>query len=491
MSKFVFNAVLLLGALVCLVESASPCTCSLLHTPPCVAFRETPVVFAGLVRSIEEEKIDIIRFGKKENIRVGLTAHFVVEEALKGISVSEVDVATGGGGGDCGYNFKAGERYLVYAYRSGADALSSAASRTVFGGGSKAIKQDALTTTICSRTRTLSEAQDDLELIRALIAGKPQTRIFGSVSEFARDLRIYGFNIDYVGPIADVTIKVESAVGKFETKTDSRGHYRIGGVPPGNYNIRALLPKDYGPLFSFVKDPRQVEISPQGCSAEADFDAQIDGRIAGRIFGAEGKPVPDQVEISIATSESAAKGTPFVEARSEYTDKEGRYHFEGVRPGRYVLGVSIADVPAKHTPFPRTYYPKGNDPSQAAIIDLAKGQKLQNMDLRLPPRLTERTIVGVVVLEDGKPAVGAKIVTYDSEDLQHSVFGFDAETDSSGRFTIKSFKERKSRLHAYLSKSYFAGTGVQSEMVEVDTNSEGKPIRLILNKPGIFKDQPQ
>src|SRR6266513_163814 len=103
--------------LFCLVDSAAACTCVQMPSP-CTSFKGTPIVFVGLVTSIKEDRVDIMRFGQKENIRTGLLAHFTIEESLKGINQKTVDVATGGGGGDCGYPFKGGERYLVYAYQS-------------------------------------------------------------------------------------------------------------------------------------------------------------------------------------------------------------------------------------------------------------------------------------------------------------------------------------------------------------------------------------
>ena len=43
---------------------------------------------------------------------------FTVERALRGLEGASAGVTTGTGGGDCGYAFKAGERYLVYAYKA-------------------------------------------------------------------------------------------------------------------------------------------------------------------------------------------------------------------------------------------------------------------------------------------------------------------------------------------------------------------------------------
>ena len=45
------------------VDRVAACTCS--PTPsPCESFRGTPVVFVGLVKSIEEQHVDIQRFGQ-------------------------------------------------------------------------------------------------------------------------------------------------------------------------------------------------------------------------------------------------------------------------------------------------------------------------------------------------------------------------------------------------------------------------------------------
>jgi len=149
-----FRTNIALACVVLILVAAGKVTgCTYVDSPsPCTAFHGTPVVFAGLVKSIDEEKLDILRFGKKETIRVGLIAHFAVEERLKDISAAEVDVGTGGGGGDCGYDFKAGERYLVYAYKSEGGALNQSMSRTVIAPSRRPLpKGNVLSTTICSR----------------------------------------------------------------------------------------------------------------------------------------------------------------------------------------------------------------------------------------------------------------------------------------------------------------------------------------------------
>ncbi len=475
---------LLVRALVlcCFVEVAVACTC--LDSPsPCASFKETPIVFVGLVTSIEEDKVDIVHFGEKRNVRTGLLAHFTVEEPLKGIDLKTVDVATGGGGGDCGYPFKAGKRYIVYAYKSSGDALSSSMSRTVIGGRSGMAAP--LSANICSRTRPLESATDDVVLIRALKNGKPETRVFGSVSEYAQKLGTYEYNIDRVRPMPGLKVKAENANNRYEATTDQIGRYKISDLKPGRYRLTVVLPEGYGPLWTFMPMSVNVDITPEAC-LEFDFDAQVDGRISGHIYDADGRPVNDQVQVSIVTVESSAKGIALVESRSEYTKNKGWYEFDGLLPGQYLLGISIADVPAKHSPYSRLYYPNTSERTQARVFNLATGQKLTGIDFHLPPKLPEVTFSGIVVDAEGRPVVEADVDIYDQENPRELVFGYDVKTDKEGRFTIRLFKGRQYRLHAWKDENYFAGTGQQSELVDIDANAETPPLKLILNKAGIF-----
>ena len=68
------------------------------------AYAESAAVFYG-------EVIEITR--KPENFYV--TVKFKVEKVWKNQSTNEVIIQTGQGGGDCGYRFEIGKKYLVYA----------------------------------------------------------------------------------------------------------------------------------------------------------------------------------------------------------------------------------------------------------------------------------------------------------------------------------------------------------------------------------------
>jgi len=495
MRKELLSWILVILILPCLSKAVSTCTCAD-QPSPCLAFNGAPVVFVGHVVSIKEDKAEFTRFGVKEEIRTGLVAHMAVEEALKGITQKEVDVVTGGGGGDCGFGFREGERYLVYAYpnRRGDGEDANRVSSTHLAGSGVKVIPGTLTTSICMRTRPLNYAHNDLELIRALLNNKPETRIIGGVMEYTEPLCEAGScSSEFVGPLVDVTIRAQGQQGnhekKHETKTDENGAFRFVNLPPGKYNVRLAMPELYEMHYDFYRDEIDVTVTSGCYGTELYFKVHAIGRISGRVVDANGKLVGREVRVSIIAANDADKPMSTLLHRNAYTDDLGRYVFDGVPPGRYILGIGIADAPTKKTPYPKIYYPKGDLPLQAKIIELAKGQRLNELNFRLAPRLKAATITGIAVDENGKPVTEADVDLYDLEDPDDQLFGVDVKTDKQGRFTIHCFKGRRYLVHAWKDEDYLVGTGKQSTPAEVDTGKPSQPIKLILNKSGIFRRQ--
>jgi hypothetical protein len=97
------------------------------------ARKESRSVFSGRVLEISHDPQNFYR-----------TVKFKVEKSWKGTLPEETTVVTGLGGGDCGYRFEVGEKYLVYAYGS---------------------NENKLETNICQRTAKLSDATEDVKIL--------------------------------------------------------------------------------------------------------------------------------------------------------------------------------------------------------------------------------------------------------------------------------------------------------------------------------------
>ena len=115
------------------------CSCVPLP-PPIEHFKKATAVFSGKVIEIKKAKLNI-----GNGMFLQKRVKFDVAKSWKGVEKKTVLLFTGRGGGDCGYGFEKGESYLVYA----------------FG-------KDSLSTSICTRTRTLANAQEDLKALERL-----------------------------------------------------------------------------------------------------------------------------------------------------------------------------------------------------------------------------------------------------------------------------------------------------------------------------------
>lgn len=119
----------------------------LLNYMPGVAF-EKPSTFCECAKrndiKSEIEASDAIFVGEVieiKNSQPDAIITFKVERIWKGDKTEKLLIFTDNRGKACGYNFKKGERYLVYAYK----------------------RDGELHTDICSRTATVNTAGDDLK----------------------------------------------------------------------------------------------------------------------------------------------------------------------------------------------------------------------------------------------------------------------------------------------------------------------------------------
>ena len=204
---------------------ATACECEA-SGPSCQNYFQVDAVFSGTVQSISEvldPDAPPLRPGEfriPRSVRVELTLGTAFRGGITGPSVS---VTTAGSGPACGYTFKVGEQYLVYARRA--------------GGAS------GLVVSLCSRTRQLANAAEDLAFVQTLnaSAGTGGT-ISGKVERWDQDLATGGGR-RYSVP--DVLIVARGQANTFEAVTDEQGRYLINRLPPGAYDLAAYPPPQF------------------------------------------------------------------------------------------------------------------------------------------------------------------------------------------------------------------------------------------------------
>ncbi|HWS53574.1 MAG TPA: hypothetical protein VN228_05585 [Pyrinomonadaceae bacterium] len=438
------STLLLLSLAACLLcaDRALACSC-LAPGPPCNAYGSAAAVFVGTVTGVREKPRT-----EQDMDWAPRVFTFAVEQAFLGVEGARAEVSTGLGGGDCGYDFRRGQSYLVYAGRDE--------------------KGGRLVTGICTRTRPASEAAEDLEFLRGLPGREPGVTISGRVERQRREAGADGARKNE--PLAGAALVVEGEGVRRELRADDRGRFSLPGLKPGAYKVRLTPPEG---LFAYQTE-QEVRVGDRGCGV-ADFYVVDDGRIGGRVTDAAGQPVP-KILLDLVLAEKVGAGDSPLYAEA---DEEGRFEFKALPPGRYFLGVRIDEGGRAlsgnpNAEFPRTFYPGVAEASEAVAITVGEGERVAGKDLRLGPRLIERTITGRAVFADGRPAGGANVLCH------NLTYGSDCESgaaaDAEGAFTL-----RASAGFDYLVKAFVnleGGRQMHAEWADVPAGTEAAEVVL-------------
>lgn len=363
-----------------------------------------------------------------------------IGEVLTGVDPGqkEIEIVTGMGGGDCGYAFQSGVDYIIYAYKN---------------------SEGRLETGICSRTRPLTLAADDLAYLRA-IPQLPATA----------DIRVSVFDNStwQTGRRAmqGVRTTISGPDGIKEAFTDRAGRATFAGLPPGEYTVQWASD-------GYTSANRKVQIHAQGC-AEVPVTMLLDRRIQGRVLTRAGLPAA-KVMIEMVPAHPGPSGSPIEQATS---DVDGLYEFEYLRTGDYYLGVNLDRPSSPDMPYGQWYFPGIADPAGATIVHLPETPGVQTFDLILPEPQKDRIIEGVVVWPDGRPARARMVI----EDPRWPGFAAIGGADGDGHFLLHSLDGTLYRLHAVGGESSISA--ISAEPVEIQPNSAPLKLRLILTRPG-------
>jgi hypothetical protein len=233
-----FAMLLPLALLACTLLPLSAAACDCLHAgAPCKAFANTPTVFAGRVTKTSSIEL---KTASGDDYKDRLVS-FDVERSYRGLTTKATEVQSGWNS-DCGYRFQEGVRYLVYAYPD-----SSIGK---------------LTTSICTRTRPIAEASEDLEYLSKKDDPSHGAGIEGTIEELDPKNRI-----GVVGFMEGIPVLVDGPSGRQRVISQRDGRFQLWGLSPGSYRVSPALPK------SFLQDKQTVQLEPNSC-AELRFLAK-------------------------------------------------------------------------------------------------------------------------------------------------------------------------------------------------------------------------
>lgn len=323
--------------------SARRCTCGG-SSLTCGSIAEAHAIFEATVASTEVIRSSSGVWSTADPLVVALKD----VRPLRGRAATVV--STPSGGSSCGFDFKTGERYLIFAHAGPSGGLS--VSR-------------------CSHTRPLSKARGLVAYLQSPLpsSAPPPSRVWGTVERMARWINYEAEFVGVGGAQVTFTGRITHSV-----TTRSDGSYDIGTLPPGRYDITVQPPTSV-PELAETRYWAETEIGVDKASAclEIGFNLPIRSSISGTVVDAQGNTVekafvqlhfPDQPD-RLSRGNAGAGYT---------TGPDGRYVFEGLPPGRYVIGLNLEQRPAS------LLFPFHNDQARDAagqtVISLKFGEQL-------------------------------------------------------------------------------------------------------------------
>ena len=451
---------------------ACSCAVSLTGTPPCQSAWAHSAVFTGSVQEITEPSWPLVPMppaspqtatppsARRTADAPPLTTsfpqrkvRFKITEVLTGLDPSqkEIVIATGLGGGDCGYGFQRGVEYIVYASNQ---------------------REDGLSTGICSPTRPIEQAAEDLKYFRQLANAAAVSEIrVTAFDPYAQRLRLPSGQPQVEG-MPKVQVIIDGPGGRQSATTDASGRHVFGGLPPGEYRVAASL-EGYASLTELLP----VRVHTKGC-AEVPLPMRLDRRVGGIVRTSDGQPAPGVTLECVPVRPRHENDMPNA-IDSATTDANGRYELNHLTTGDYYFGVSLSRSPKLENPYTRWFYPGTERPAEAGIIHVSDRRETQSFDLVLPRRQGDRIIQGAVFWPDGRMAEGVRIHLEDPR-WPWQIFTVSTISDRQGRFILHGLDGTRYRIHAVAC----AGSPTSAEPITIELGDNPLDLKLILIRKG-------
>ena len=420
--------------------SADACSCAG-STLPCEAAGQADAIFVGHVVAIASAT------GSPTS-----QVELAVVEQFRGLRSPQITLSMGGS--NCDYPFTMGESYIVYAHRS---------------------QDGQLSTSICTRTRPVAEANEDLAYARSLATIRP-----GAPARAAGRVQLWEWPVPanfQLKPVPGVEVTARGQGKTFSAHANDRGEFELTGLPLGTFDLRVRAPDGYASV------PRSLEIhDPRGCGTTSLL-IRHDGRVTGRVVDGRGVGIPG---LPLELVPRSDVNSPRVSGNrvQTWTTADGAFELQLVAPGEYVLGFNAIGQMEGKPPRGRVFYPGVVDSGEATAILISAGQRVRVGNFALSDSIKLATVTGIVIDEDSRPVAEAFVVARD-KDIPHSPtsVGSHLVTGEDGRFFLTLIDGRKYDVHV----TRYAGSDERTRRAQVSvaefTASAKTPTVTVVVKP--------
>ena len=390
-----FLVIVALLSISAFTEPIQACQCREYSTPICALFWRADAVFVGQVIDIKPLQ------NKPDDVYTYVMVRFNVEESFRGVSGPRVGVG-GVTNTLCDPKFKKGKRYLVYA------SLDDKANQLFAG--------------MCNGTTLAVDTDEAVKELRKLKQRQVEESISGRIVTHR-----------YQG-LPGIKIEITSNDKTFETATSKYGDFSLSLPAPGSFKVRVLVPYA-ARLMEYSDDNIAIRRTQTDSLSTFEYDVTLEksqcSHLQLDLYGTDHHAIATVTgNVLTATGEAVDKGAVHlineVDTGPDYVSflkKDGSFKFERVSPGEYYVVLNGRnEVPEEFdAPYARTYYPATVDKREAKKIQVNEGVTIENLSMRVGPRMTERTVAGTVVWKSGRALEFPYLAVYSGDEYVRRV----------------------------------------------------------------------
>ena len=256
-------------------------------------------------------------------------------------------------------------------------------------------------------------------------------------------------------------VSLKNQLGHTFTSAITRdGYFYFKGLADGDYTSILGHPAGYEPDGEFGVI-RTFKIEKRFLNVIIGFALKFNGTIKGVVRDNNGRSISG-MHVVVYPAEGVHRRIPVASAD---TDADGRYQFNRLPPGRYVVAAFPVNElerqrgrslmrPDAASEYTVAFYPAARDRSSAGVLDLTSGKSVTDASLTAL-KLLKRTVKGRVFDHNGKPAADAEVRLYSRRSSAGNVPAtlatqVVANTDTNGSFEFGAFESTENIVQAFV-----------------------------------------